>query len=165
MTAEECAGVPFGGGEEAVAHLTFGSEPEAIAGAAEGLRDGLDQANAAAAVGKFKVGRGLAGMRAIDRDEWAEFGFENLANRIAIEDIGLLPVLFGGERHVFDEAEFEVTLASKTGKRNDLVFGEALNGDGVEADLLEADLLGGGDAGQDAIEASTAGDFLEGLFA
>jgi len=64
----------------------------------------------------------------------------------------------------FDEAEFEVAVAGEARQGNDFRFGEALDGDRVEADLVEADVLCGGDAGEDAVEAFAAGDFLEGGF-
>ncbi len=87
LAAEDGAGVPFGGGEEAVADLAFGGEAQAVAGAAERLRDGLDEADAAAAVGVFEIAGGLAGMRAADGHERAEFGFEDAANCFAVEHV------------------------------------------------------------------------------
>jgi hypothetical protein len=74
-------------------------------------------------------------------------------------------MLLGVKRHVFYEAEFEATVAGEAGERDDLLLGQALDRDGVETNLIEADLLGGRDAGQDAVEAFAAGDFLECLFA
>jgi hypothetical protein len=54
--------------------------------------------------------------------------------------------------------------AGKIGQRHDLRLGNSLDGDGIEANFLKAGSLGGVDAGQHAIEAVAAGDFLKGLF-
>ena len=87
------------------------------------------------------------------------------ANCFAIEHVGRLPMSFGIERHVFDEPQLEAALAGEAAERNDFVFGESVNRDGVEPDAFEADFLGGGDAGQHAVEPFAAGDLLKGLFA
>src|SRR5207244_2412796 len=74
--AEEGAGVPFDDGEQAVANFAFGGEAEAVAIFAERLRDRIDEADGAAAVGKAKVGRRLAGIGALGGLEWADRLFD-----------------------------------------------------------------------------------------
>ncbi len=145
--------------------MAFGGEAQAVASSAEWLRDGLNQTDSAAAVGVFEIAGRLAGMAAADGRERAEFGFEDAADGVAIEDVARLPMLLGIERHVFDESQFEAALAREAGERNDFVFGEPLDGDGVEAYVGETGVLGRGDSGEDAVEAFAPGDFLECFFA
>ncbi len=142
LTAEDGAGVPFGRRKQAIADLAFGGEAQAVAVAAEGLRDGLNQADAAAAVGVLEVAGRLAGMRAADRHERAEFGFEDAADGFAVEHVGGLPMLLGVERHVFDESQFEAAVASETCQRHDFLFGEAVDRDRIEPDLFKAGVAG-----------------------
>ena len=125
----------------------------------------MDQADAAAAIGEFEIDGRLARMRRVDGQQRAEFGFEDAADRVAVEHVGRLPMVLGVERHVFDESQLEAALAGEAGERDDFVFGEAADGDGVEANAFEADVLCGGDAGQHAVEAFAAGDLLEDFFA
>ena len=74
--AEQCASVPFDGRKQAISHLAFGRQPQAIAIAAERLRDGIDEADAAAAIGIREIRGRLAGIGDGHGIERADFAFE-----------------------------------------------------------------------------------------
>ena len=156
--AEECAGVPLGGREQAVADLALGREPQAVAVAAERLRHGLDEADAAAAVGVLEIGRRLAGVRRRDRHERAELGFEDAADRRRRR--ARRPTC---QCCSASSGMYSMNRSSRPRSRAKRASGtisssvSAVDGDRVEADLLEAGLLCGGDAGQHAVEARRGG--------
>ena len=73
-----------------------------------------------------------------DGHQRAEFCFEDSADRVAIEHVGRLPMMIGIERHVFDESQLQAAVTGEAGERNDLVFGEAVDGDGVEPNVARS---------------------------
>ena len=74
----------------------------------------MDEPDAAAAIGVDEIDGRLARMRPVDWREGTELVFEDLANRVAVEHVGRLPMLFRVERHVLDESQLEIAVACKS---------------------------------------------------
>src|SRR5687768_13736478 len=90
---QHAAGIPFHRGEQAVAELTLSREPQTVAIAAERLRDWVDEAHAAAAVGELVVHRGLAGVAAMGGLERTNCLFDALADLLTGQHLVVIPLL------------------------------------------------------------------------
>src|SRR6476659_7765490 len=84
--AEHRAGVPLDCREEAVAHLPFRGDSEAVAIFADRLGDRIDKAHAAAAVGESIIGGGLAGIGPRRRLERTDRLFDQAADFVTFEN-------------------------------------------------------------------------------
>ena len=153
--------VPLGCGEEAISELTFRSNSQPIAGIAKRLRDRVDKTDTADAVRESIVDGWLARIGSVGRREGAEASFDLRPNLVAAGDGLGMPVLFRVEWHEFDKPQFKVVLTRVFDQRNDFMFGEAFDGDGIEANLVETSLLCCADAVQDALQAFASRDPLK----
>ena len=133
--AQKCPGIPFDGRKQTVSHLPFGRQSQAIAIAAKGLRDRIDEADAAAAIGVREIGRRLAGIVDWQRLERPDFVVNDLPNLRAAKHLVVIPMMFGIERHVLDESQFQAVLAGELRQRHDFLFGDAANRNRIQADL------------------------------
>src|SRR6266567_653910 len=127
--------------EKARHQLSVGGEPSAGAGAAEGLRDGGNDAHFSGAVFVFIIhGRGARYLAALlaQPEARAQRG-EDLILR---NDLGKVPIVRVPNVHVLDVADGESLGAGEFGKRENFVVVHAALDDGVELDRAEAEALG-----------------------
>src|SRR4051794_6425340 len=99
--AQQLAQVGLVHGEEACAQLALGRQPDAVAVRAERLRDRVDEADLALAVGEPEDTRGRAGLarELLERMD----GVDELAQLLAGEDLVLRPGVVAVQRHELDE--------------------------------------------------------------
>src|SRR5919201_2497928 len=124
--------VPLAAREEAGPELAVGGEPDPVAGRAEGLGDGIDEADLARSVREAEAAGGGGGRRR-DLDERPPL-LDQGADLAAGQDAVLAPNLVCVERHELDEAHDVGLAARELGERGDLLLGEALERDAVDLD-------------------------------
>jgi len=149
-------------GEEAGADFAVGGEADTAAGAAEGLGDGGDDANFAAAIGKAVAAGGLTcfARRQLDqRQDTADAGDDLLERDHDFRG----PEAAFFQRHELNEADGDIFVAGEMGKAFDLVVIEATHEYAVDFEGVEAGGAGGTNACEDLGKAArNAGDALEG---
>jgi hypothetical protein len=148
--------------KKAGADLAVGGESNTAARTAEGLCDGRDDADFAAAIGKGVAARGFAGFARRHRDErqYAADAIDNLRER---NDDFRCPQATLFERHELDEADDHIFLAGKMGEALDLFVVEAAQEHAVDLERGEAGLACGTDAGEHLVKtARHTGDSFEG---
>lgn len=152
--AEVAEDVVAEGGEEAGMEFAVGGEAGAVAVAAEGLRDGRDEADLGGAVA-VAVARG--DFTAIGGADGVEgpTGGEAVADLDGGHDGGVVPVIGLPDVHELDEAQGEALVAGPSGEGFDLGVVDAALHDHVELHG-EAGGTGGGDAGEDALGGEVA---------
>ena len=138
VAAEQAADVGLVEGEEAVAELAVGGQPDPVAAHAERPADRGDQADPAAAVDVVVIdGRGPRVLVGGGRERADPRGQ-------AVEDLGreehlvALPAVAGVERHVLDEPQLQAVLAGEPGQRDDVLLGHPLDRHGVDLHRVEA---------------------------
>ena len=120
--------------EQARAQAAVGGQPDPVAVAAERLRDRIDEADPALAVGeavhpggRVRLARlGLQRIHGVDRSPDLGAG-QHLLRR---------PGMVGVERHELDEADLVRSAARELGEREHLLLGEAADRDGVDLDRM-----------------------------
>ncbi len=145
-------------GKEAGADLAVGGETDPAAVAAEGMRDGGDDADFAEAVVEGEAAGGFGEVVGGQRDERTH-GVEAGDDLFQRDDCVRRPVACAGgvggffEGHELDEAEDDSFVAGEVGEGFDLRIVEAAEKDAVDLDGAESGVLGGVDAVEDALEA------------
>jgi len=162
--AQDAAGVPLDGREEAVSHLSFRRQAEAVAIAAEWLAHGIDKAYRAA-IRKAKIDCRLARLVTWGNLQRPPMFLDYAANLGAGEDLLGRPVMLGVERHELDEPELKFSFSRKTGEGDDFSLRQPANRNRIEPDFVESRFLRGGDACEHEVEPLAARDFFERLFA
>jgi hypothetical protein len=162
--------VVIGVGEKAGAEAAVGGNANAAAMAAEGMRDGCDNADLADSVAESVAFGGLAEGVGGEFDEACGCGAGGTPGVEACKDLVQGDYGFGCPGFIFfqwhelDEADDDALAAGELGEGFDLRVVEAAEEDAVDLDRTEAGGLGGANAGEDAlVAAGDAGDEGEGV--
>src|SRR3954451_19106338 len=133
--AERRLQIPLAAREQARAQLAVRGQADAIAGGAERLRDRVDEADLAGAVGEAVALRGRGRLRGdlLERpallDDRPDLG--------ARQHLVVAPRALGVERHELDEADDVRLAAGELGERGHLRLREALDRDRVDLDRAQ----------------------------
>src|SRR5262249_12357308 len=140
--------IVFDGRKEAGADHPVGGQPDAAAMAAEGLCDGIDEADfARRAVGESPPPRRFAQLFRFDSFERVD-RVNPPSHLLARNDHFAPPDFAVVERHEFDEADARALLAGELGEADRLVVVDAANRHAVDLDRSQA----GFDRGVNAVE-------------
>ena len=148
--------------EQAGAQLAVGGYADPVAVGAEGLRDRVDEADAAAAVGEAEGPRGRAGGAGLGLQRVNRM--DRGTDLLAAEHVVGRPRVVGVKRHELDEADLVGVLAGEAGERDHLGLGEAAHRQGVDLDRVS--LREGGErreAAQDLVQNVAARHLAEAL--
>ena len=135
------------GGEEAGVEHALGRQPGPRAVAAEGLRDGRDDADLAAAVAVAPAPRDLAPVGGLDRLQ-RQRGVDAAQDLRARHDVVEAPAVAGAHVHVLDEAQAVAAAVEVPRQVDQRVVVDAAAHDGVDLDRRQAGRRRRVDAGQ-----------------
>ena len=145
-------------GEQAVADLAVGGEPDPVAVAAERPGDRGDHADRGrAAVDQEQLGRGAAPRLA--RPGVSVNSGSSCAKISSAVTISLAaPAVLGVERHLLDEPQLVAVLEAPAQQLGRLVVVDAAQQHGVDLDRAEPGVCGGLQAGEHVVEPVAPGD-------
>jgi hypothetical protein len=125
--------------EQAGPQHALGGDADAVAVAAERLRDGGDEADLALAVGEAPAagGRVLLALERLERVSRVDQRPDLLIRQHAVA----IPLLVGVERHELDEAHLVRLRARELGEAHDLGLGEVAQRDDVDLDRAQLRVL------------------------
>jgi selenocysteine-specific elongation factor len=161
--AQRPAQVTLGAGEQAVADLPVGGEPDPVARAAERPGDRSDHADpGGAAVHEEGLGGGGAALPSgiVGQGELAGQRLEDLARR---DHLGALPAVLGVERHLLDEPQLVPALQAVAQQARCLVVVQVAHQHRVDLDRRQPGRRRGRETGQHVGEPVPAGQLAEGL--
>src|SRR5579859_1808918 len=134
--AQNGAQIGFFGGEETGAKLPVGGQPDAVAGGAEWLADGVNEANLTYSVAEGVTARCFRGVACRDGDQRTVFRFDDGLDFPAGQDVFLAPYLVGIQWHKFDPAHDVGFTPRQAHKIQRLFFAITLDGDGIYLDWM-----------------------------
>ena len=161
--AQRAAQVGLLAGEQAVAHLAVGGEPDPVAVAAERPGHRGDHADGAGpAVDREQLGR--ARCPAAPRPSVRSNSAPSRSRISSAVTMSLAPpAVLGVERHLLDEPQLVAAVEAPAEQLGRLVVVDAAHQDGVDLDRPQPGGVGRGEPGDDVVEPVAQGELVEGL--
>src|SRR6266566_6569422 len=130
--SERCLQIPLAAREEAGAQLSVGGQPDPVARRAERLRNRVDEADLAGAVGEAEAPRSRRRLRRQLLERPALL--DQRPDLAAGQDVVAAPGLICVERHELDKADDVGLAARELGEGRHLLLGEPPDRDAVDLD-------------------------------